>query len=61
MAYKQLQIDDKYQKLTRDDPGSTKILAGHSSFTIEQLEEEISMDTEIGRKLKTIEKDLEKY
>lgn len=51
----------EYQKLTRDDPDNTRILAGHSSFTIEQLEEEINMDTEIGKKLKTIEKELEKY
>lgn len=52
---------DHYQKLTRDSPDNTKIMAGHSMFTVEQLEEEINMDTEIGRKLKTIEKELDKY
>jgi len=51
----------EYQKLTRDEVSNTRILAGHSSFTIEQLEEEINMDTEIGKKLKSIEKELEKY
>lgn len=51
----------EYQKLTRDSPENTKICAGHSSFTVEQLEEEINMDSEIGRKLKSIEKELDKY
>ena len=49
----------EYKKLTRDDPEKTKIRAGHSSFTVSQLEEEINMDTEIGKKLKTVEKILE--
>lgn len=56
--------DQKYtsfEKLTRDKPDNTKIMAGHSTFTVEQLEEEIKMDSEIGRKLKSIEKELEKY
>lgn len=52
---------DHFQRLTRDSPENTRILAGHSSFTVGQLEEEINMDTEIGRKLKTIEKELDKY
>lgn len=51
----------EYKKLTRDEVGNTKIMAGHSSFSITQLEEEINMDTEIGKKLKTIEKELDKY
>lgn len=52
----------EYNKLTRDDPSKTRIRAGHSSFTVEQMEEEIDMDTEIGKKLKTVEKILdEKY
>jgi hypothetical protein len=49
----------EYQKLTRDDPGKTKINAGHSSFSVEQLEEEMNMDTEIGKRLKSVEKILE--
>lgn len=55
------EIMNKFEKLTRDDSGNTKICAGGNVFTAQQLEEEIDMDTEIGRKLKTIEKDLEKY
>lgn len=51
----------EYKKLTRDEVGKTKIMAGHSMFTVEQMEEEINMDTEIGKKLKSIEKELEKY
>lgn len=51
----------EYVKLTRDDIENTKICAGGNVFTAQQLEEEINMDTEIGKKLKTIEKDLEKY
>lgn len=50
-----------YEKLTRDSIEDTKIFAGGHIFTAQQLEEEIDMSTEIGRKLKTIEKDLEKY
>ena len=51
----------KYEKLSRGDSDKTIIMAGHSTFTIEQLEAEINMDSEIGRKLKSIEKELEKY
>ena len=54
-------MTNKFEKLTRDDPDNTKICAGGHIFTAQQLEEEINMDTEIGRKLKTIEKELEKY
>lgn len=50
-----------FEKLTRDNPENTKIMAGYSTFTVNQLEEEISSDTEIGRKLKSIEKQLEDY
>lgn len=52
---------NKFEKLTRDSIENTKICAGVTSFSTEQLEEEINMDTEIGKKLKTIEKELEKY
>ncbi len=50
-----------FEKLTRDDTDSTIIMAGHSKFTVKQLEEEIDENTEIGKKLKSIEKELEKY
>ena len=51
----------KFEKLSRDSPETTKIMAGHTIFTIEQLENEIKVDSEIGRKLKSIEQELEKY
>ena len=51
----------KFEKLSRDDEKKTMIMAGHAMFTIEQLEEEIKADSEVGRKLKSIEKELEKY
>lgn len=51
----------KFEKLSRDDEKKTIIMAGHAQFTIEQLEEEIKADSEVGRKLKSIEKELEKY
>lgn len=49
----------KFEKLSRDDPNKTIIMAGHSTFTIEQLEAEIDMDSEIGKKLKSVERILE--
>lgn len=51
----------KYEKLTRGSESSTKIMAGHGSLTIKQLEDEIDADSEIGKKLKTVENELEKY
>ncbi len=53
--------DEIFEKLTRGNLDNTVILAGHSSFTIQQLEEEIKMNSEIGKKLKSIEKKLDKY
>ena len=53
--------DRKFVKLSRDDEDKTKIMAGHTVFTVRQLEDEIKADSEIGRKLKSIEKELEKY
>lgn len=53
--------DYKFEKLSRDKEDNTRIMAGHTIFTIEQLENEIKADSEIGRKLKSIEKELEKY
>lgn len=51
----------KFEKLSRDDASKTKIMAGHAEFTIQQLEDEINSNSEIGRKLKSVEKELEKY
>lgn len=56
-----MEKSNKFEKLTRDNIETTKIYAGHSTFTVEQLEEEIDQDTEIGKKLKSVEKELEKY
>jgi hypothetical protein len=49
----------QFKKLTRDEESKTKIMAGHTQFTVEQLENEISAKSEIGKKLKTVEKILE--
>ncbi|MDD3474349.1 MAG: hypothetical protein PHP08_00415 [Candidatus Dojkabacteria bacterium] len=49
----------KYEKLTRDDLENTKICAGATTLTVDQLEEEIEADSEIGKKLKSIEKILQ--
>lgn len=54
-------IDKKFEKLTIDEEDKTKIMAGHVQFTIGQLEDEIKADSEIGRKLKSVEKELLKY
>lgn len=53
--------DRKFVKLSRDDEDKTKIMAGQTIFTIQQLEDEIKADSEIGRKLRQIEHELEKY
>lgn len=52
-------MKEKYVRLSRDDPESTKIYAGHISFTVQELEDEIKADSEIGKKLKSVEKELE--
>ena len=51
----------EFAKLTRDNEDKTIMMAGHTQFTINQLEDEINADSEIGRKLKSVEKELEKY
>ena len=51
--------DRKFVKLSRDEEDKTRIMAGHTIFTVKQLEDEIKADSEIGRKLKSIEKELE--
>lgn len=53
--------EPKFEKLSLDEPGNTVIMAGYAKFSIDQLENEIKEDSEIGRKLKTVEKELEKY
>ena len=53
--------DAKFEKLSRDEPENTIIYAGHTQFTVKQLENEIKTDSDIGRKLKSIEKILDKY
>lgn len=53
--------EKKFEKLSRDNPDNTRIMAGHVQFTIGQLEDEIRSDSEIGRKLRSVEKELEKY
>ena len=53
--------DHKFEKLSRDDEKKTVIMAGHTTFSIQQLEDEISANSEVGRKLRSIEKELEKY
>lgn len=54
-------MSKKYEKLTNGSESSTRIQAGHSTLSIKQLEDEIDADSEIGKKLKTIENELEKY
>jgi hypothetical protein len=52
----------EYKKLSRDDPEKTKMMAGHVSFTLEQLDKEMEDDnSEVGKKLKSVEKILEEY
>lgn len=51
----------KFEKLSLDDKDKTVIMAGHDKFTIDQLEDEIDANSEIGKKLKSVEKELLKY
>jgi hypothetical protein len=52
----------EYKKLSRSEEKDTKIMAGHTTFTVKQLEQEMVDDkSEIGRKLKSIEHILETY
>lgn len=48
----------KFDKLSRDDEKKTKIFAGDSQFTIEELEKEIKLDSKLGKKLKQVERKL---
>lgn len=51
----------EYKKLTLDKPEKTKIMCGHVTLTVKQLEDEIDANSEIGKKLKQYESELEKY
>jgi hypothetical protein len=51
----------KFEKLSRDKEENTIIMAGQVKMTVSQLEDEIKADSEIGRKLRQIEHELEKY
>jgi len=54
--------NSKFEKLSLDDINSTKIMAGFTEFTIQQLENEIdNPNSEIGKKLRSVEKELDKY
>lgn len=53
--------DRKFERLSRDKEENTIIMAGQLKMTVSQLEDEIKADSEIGRKLKSIEKELDKY
>lgn len=54
--------NSKFEKLSIDDPQNTKIMAGYAEFTIQQLEDEIdNPNSEIGKKLKSVEDMLDKY
>lgn len=53
--------EHKFEKLSRDSEKNTIIMAGHAQFTIKELEDEINANSEVGRKLKSIEKELDKY
>jgi len=54
--------NSKFEKLSLDTKENTKIMAGYAEFTIQQLEDEIeNPNSEIGRKLRSVEAELEKY
>jgi hypothetical protein len=51
----------KYESLSLDTEENTKIYAGHGAYTVKQLQQEIDSNSDIGKKLRTVEKELEKY
>lgn len=52
----------EYKRLSRSAKEDTVIMAGQTSLTVEQLENEMADDnSDIGRKLKSIEHILERY
>ena len=50
--------EHKFERLSRDDEKKTRIIAGDKQFTVGQLEKEIKSNSEIGRKLRSVEKKL---
>ena len=48
----------KFDKLSRDEEKKTKIFAGNSEFTVAELEKEIKSDSDLGGKLKQVERKL---
>lgn len=61
-ASQQTTKNSKFEKLSLDNPETTKIMAGYAEFSIQQLEDEIdNPNSEIGRKLKSVEAELDKY
>lgn len=62
MVNENVNENKRFAKLSRDRPENTTIMAGQTQFTVEQLDNEMIDDTsEIGKKLKSIEKILETY
>lgn len=51
----------KYESLSLDTEENTKIYAGHGTYTVKQLQQEIDSNSEIGRKLKQVEDKLKDY
>ena len=51
----------KYESLSLDTEENTKIMAGHGVYTVKQLQQEIDSNSDIGKKLKTVEEELKKY
>lgn len=53
--------NEKFVRLTADKEENTRILAGHISFSVKDLEDEIDANSEIGKKLKSVEDRLKDY
>lgn len=54
--------NQKFERLSLDNPENTKIMAGYAEFTIQQLEDEIdNPNSEIGKKLRSVEDMLNNY
>lgn len=52
----------RFEKLSIDEPEKTHIMAGYAKFSIKQLEDETANpNSEIGKKLKSVEELLDKY
>jgi putative AlgH/UPF0301 family transcriptional regulator len=53
--------NSRFENLSLDTPENTQIMAGYATFSIKQLEDEIDSNSEIGKKLKSVEAELDKY